>query len=158
MAAESFPVDTPGGPAKIAPATWRDLGALRTLEKVCFPKDAWPLFDLIGVLTLPNVVRLKATIGEQMVGFVAGDIRNSENLAWIVTIAVLPEYRGLGIAAGLLETCESRLMAPAVRLSVRRSNHSAIRLYRKAGYSEVGIWDGYYHDGEDALVMEKRLP
>ena len=131
---------------------------LRALEKRCFPKDAWPLFDLIGVLTLPDVVRLKAVVGEQMVGFVAGDIRNSKNLAWIVTIAVLPEYRGQGIAAALLETCEVKLPTPVVRLSVRRSNKAAIRLYQRAGYLEVGVWDGYYQDGEDAIVMEKQLP
>ena len=50
----------PGSLATIQPATWRDLNSLRHLERLCFPKDAWPLLDLVGVLTLPNVVRLKA--------------------------------------------------------------------------------------------------
>ena len=52
----------PGSSVVIEPATWRDLNALRHLEKVCFPLDAWPLWDLVGVLTLPNVVRLKAMV------------------------------------------------------------------------------------------------
>ncbi len=47
----------------IEPATLRDLGALRHLEQVCFPKDAWPLLDLIGVLTFRGVMRLKAVNG-----------------------------------------------------------------------------------------------
>jgi ribosomal-protein-alanine N-acetyltransferase len=44
----------------IAQATLRDLNALRKIERVCFPKDAWPLLDLISVLSFPGVVHLKA--------------------------------------------------------------------------------------------------
>jgi [ribosomal protein S18]-alanine N-acetyltransferase len=44
-----------------------------------------------------------------------------------------------------------------VRLSVRVSNESAIRLYLKLGYNKFGYWPSYYQDGEDALVMQKPL-
>lgn len=146
-----------GGQVEIVPASWRDLNALRHLEQVCFPLDAWPLWDLIGVLTLPNVVRLKAVAGEEMAGFVAGEVRRGQQLAWIATIGVLPEYRGRGIAAALLERCEALLEVPTVRLNVRVSNATAIRLYQRFGYQKVGLWPGYYQDGEDALVMEKEI-
>ena len=152
-----FPLAVPGSRSWITPANWRDLNALRHLEKVCFPQDAWPLLDLIGVLTLPNIVRLKATLNEQLIGFVAGDIRTSEKMAWIATIGVLPEYRGQGIGKTLLQACELRLPVPHVRLNVRVSNHIAIQLYEKTGYARVGLWPTYYQDGEDALVMEKPL-
>ena len=66
------------------------------MEQTCFPKDAWPLLDLIGVLTWPGVVRLKAVSDEQMVGFIAGDPRRMEGMAWIATVAVLPEYQRQG--------------------------------------------------------------
>jgi len=141
----------------IQPATWRDLNALRQVERVCFPKDAWPIWDLIGVLTLPNVVRLKAVVDDQMVGFIAGDIRPSQQMAWIATIGVLPAYRGRGIGTALLEVCEQQLSVDAVRLNVRVSNHPAIRLYKSFGYQQVGRWPHYYSDGEDALIMEKQL-
>jgi ribosomal-protein-alanine N-acetyltransferase len=141
----------------IEQATWRDLNALRSLEQVCFPLDVWPLWDLTGVLILPNVVRLKAVVHERMVGFIAGDLRPSERMAWIATIGVLPEYRGQGIGAALLEACENQLNLPKVRLNVRVSNHTAIRLYHRSRYYEVGIWPRYYHDGEDALILEKQL-
>ena len=149
--------DTPGSPAAIEPATWRDLNTLRHLEQACFPQDAWPLWDMIGILTLPNVVRLKATIDGKVVGFIAGDIRRSENRAWIATVGVLPEYRQRGIGQALISACERQLPVPAVRLSVRSSNQDAIRLYLHLGYQKVGLWKQYYQDGEDALVMEKAL-
>ena len=111
-----------------------------------------------GVLTLPNVVRLKALVGEQMVGFVAGDIRRGENVAWIATIGVMPEYRRRGIGRALLEACERRLDTSIVRLCVRQTNEAAIGLYEGLGYYQVSIWPGYYQDREDALVLEKKLP
>ena len=147
----------PGSAVLIELATWRDLNPLRHLEKVCFPHDAWPLWDLVGVLTLPNVVRLRAVVDSQMVGFIAGDLRPSERLAWIATLGVLPEYRGRGIGRSLLQACEQRLELPHVRLNVRISNQVAIQLYQTSGYQRAGIWPSYYQDGEDALIMEKDL-
>jgi ribosomal-protein-alanine N-acetyltransferase len=150
-------VTFPGSRFTIEPATWRDLNPVRELEKACFPLDAWPLWDIIGVLTVPNVVRLKAVAGERLVGFIAGDLRPSENMAWIATVGVLPEYRGQGIGTALLRACESRLRRKVerVRLCVRASNDTAIRLYLREGYGKVGIWPRYYQNGEDAEVMEK---
>ena len=147
----------PGSLATIQPATWRDLNSLRHLERLCFPKDAWPLLDLVGVLTLPNVVRLKAEADELMVGFIAGDIRSSQHLAWIATIGVLPGYRGRGIGRMLLEACEAQIQEPRIRLCVRASNQTAIQLYLNSAYQRAGVWPNYYQDGEDALVMEKKL-
>lgn len=140
----------------IEPASLRDLGALRHVEQICFPKDAWPLMDLIGVLTFPGVVRLKAVNGKQMVGFIAGDIRRLEGVAWIATVAVLPEFRSRGIGAALLQACEAQISVNRIRLCVRPSNDVAIRLYERFGYTKVGEWTRYYQDGESALVMEKR--
>jgi ribosomal-protein-alanine N-acetyltransferase len=136
-------------------ANWRDLNALRHLEQVCFPKDGWPLLDLIGVLTYPNVVRLKAVVQEKMVGFIAGDRREEGFLGWIATIAVLPEYRRQGIATALILECERQLHTAVVRLNVRRSNAEAISLYKQLGYVQIATWPGYYGDGEEALILEK---
>jgi ribosomal-protein-alanine N-acetyltransferase len=139
----------------IEPATLRDLGALRNLERICFPKDAWPLLDLISVLSFPGVIRLKAVKDRQMVGFIAGDIRRTEGIAWIATLAVLPEYQGQGIGAALLEACEAQITLGRIRLCVRPTNMPAIRLYERFGYQKVGEWTRYYEDNEAALVMEK---
>ena len=142
--------------AVIEQAGWRDLIPLRQLEQVCFPEDAWPIFDLIGVLTFPNVVRLKATHQGQMVGFIAGDVRGTERIAWIATIGVLPDYRGRGIGSKLLMACEQRLPVATIRLCVRLTNAPAIHMYQQHGYMKLDEWPRYYHDGESALVMEKK--
>ena len=141
----------------IQTANWRDLFPLSALEKVCFTQDAWPLLELMGVLTFPGVVRLKAVVADEMVGFIAGDPRRSEKTGWILTLGVLPVWRRKGIGFDLLRLCEQQLDMPVVKLTVRRNNQAALRLYEKMGYHQVDIWSRYYRNGEDGLVLEKRL-
>lgn len=139
----------------IVEANLRDLGELRKLEKDCFEVDAWPLVDLIAVLSFPGIVRLKAVIDGKMAGIIAGDLRRSADTAWIVTLGVRPMYRRLGIARRLLRECEQRLPVQKYRLSVRRSNWPALALYESEGYQQVDVWHHYYIDDEDGLVLEK---
>lgn len=132
-----------------------DISSLQKLERLCFQQDAWSLFDLVAVLSFPDVVRLKAVVGKQMVGFIAGDPRPSEKLAWIATIGVLPDHQNQGIGRALLEYCENQLNLPRIRLCVRPSNLSALSLYSSSGYQTIDRWKEYYNDKGDALVMEK---
>jgi ribosomal-protein-alanine N-acetyltransferase len=142
---------------EIQTASIRDLNALRKLEKACFEKDAWPLLDLIAVLTWPDIVRLKAMEDDMMIGFIAGEPRPSRNEFWIATIAVDPRYQRRGIGRQLLRACEGYSKIPRVKLAVRISNQPAITLYETEGYRTLDIWKGYYVDGEDGLVMGKKL-
>lgn len=141
----------------IQPASLRDLNALRKLEQACFEKDAWSLLDLMAVLTWPDVIRLKAVEGGEMVGFVAGDPRPSQDVGWIATIGVDPRYQHRGIGRALLRACEDQMKFSRSKLTVRMSNDNAISLYEQEGYRTVDIWKQYYNDGEDGLVMEKTL-
>jgi N-alpha-acetyltransferase 10/11 len=141
----------------IQPASLRDLNALRRLEQACFEKDAWPLLDLIAVLTWPDVIRLKAVENGELIGFVAGDPRSSEGATWVATIGVHPRYQRRGIGRTLLRACEQQTKLTRMRLTVRISNQGAISLYEKEGYHSIDIWKRYYNDGEDGLVMGKQL-
>jgi ribosomal-protein-alanine N-acetyltransferase len=141
---------------EIIAATILDLNALSKLEHVCFEKDAWPFLDLIAVLTFPDVVRLKAVEDGHMIGFAAGDKHNGDGIGWIATIGIEPNYRRRGIGRELLHACEAELRTDRIRLSVRASNDGAIQLYEKEGYQRVEVWQGYYNDGEAAIVMEKQ--
>jgi ribosomal protein S18 acetylase RimI-like enzyme len=145
----------PGSGITIESATWRDLKDLFQLEKVCFQLDAWPLLDILGVLTIPQVIRLKAVDQEILVGFIAVDLRRSQKTAWIATLAVLPAYRKSGIGSTLLQICEGEVNLPRIRLSVRQSNQPAIQLYQKHGYQQIEVWKKYYKGGDNALVFEK---
>ncbi|KAA3644610.1 MAG: N-acetyltransferase [Chloroflexi bacterium] len=142
---------------QIEEANWRDFNAVRQLEQRCFDKDAWPWWDMLSVLTLPNIVRLKATLGTEIVGFVMGDVRPEQRRAWVSTICVDPDFRRQGIGDRLLDEVEGRVNVPRMRLSVRKSNENAIALYERRGYQPVGQWPRYYRGGEDALIMEKAL-
>lgn len=138
-------------------ATIRDLSALRKLEKVCFEKDAWPVLDLIAVLTWPEVIRIKAVDEGMMVGFVAGEPRSSKKEFWIAMVAVDPLYQRRGIGRTLLRSCEQHAKLRQLKLAVRISNAAAISLYEQEGYRTVDVWKGYYVDGEDGLVMGKMV-
>ncbi len=141
----------------IQKVNWRHIFALNNLEKLCFKEDAWPFIELIGLLTFPGVVRYQAVVANEMVGFIAGDARINEKTGWILTLGVHPHWRRKGIAKDLLLLCEEEMRMLRVRLTVKRGNIPAVKLYQKLGYKQVDIWSKYYRDGEDGLVLEKIL-
>ena len=77
--------------------------------------------------------------------------------AHIVVIATRPNQRGKGIGELLLLATLSEALkidAENATLEVRKSNEVARALYRKYGFSEVGIRRRYYQDNrEDAIIM-----
>jgi len=91
----------PGSGIQIMPATWHDLRELYQLERICFQVDAWPMLDILGVLTLPQVLRLKAADENALIGFIAADLRRTQQTAWIATLAVLPQYQKAGLGSAL---------------------------------------------------------
>lgn len=139
----------------IETASFKDLNNLRELERICFPIDHWPLLDLIGVLSIPGIIRIKATYIDNFVGFIAGNINKKDSIGWITTIAVLPEFQNRGIAQRLLEECENRMNVAKIKLTVRKSNSKAIHLYEKNGYFIQEVWESYYIDGEEAILFQK---
>ena len=75
----------------------------------------------------------------------------------VLNLAVAAEERRKGVARALMEEAAirgRRAGAVLATLEVRRSNYSAIALYRALGYRQVGVRPNYYVDeGEDAIVM-----
>lgn len=158
-ARESVGENTVRGPNNeidIQPAGIWDLLDFQRLSRRCFSQDAWPWLDMLAALLTPNAECLKATRQGQTVGYVIGD-RREQGLGWIASIAVAPEVRRRGIGSTLLREAEQALCTPLVRLALRPSNEAALNLYRQHGYTAVNRWSAYYRDGEDALVMEKRM-
>ena len=80
----------------------------------------------------------------------------------ITNVAVHPAYRRRGVAremlAAVLDDAVRRSLS-VVGLEVRPTNAEARALYESFGFRVVGRRRGYYYDtGEDALIMEARLP
>ena len=91
-------------------------------------------------------------------------IRLSGKEAEIITIAIRPQFQGMGIGYSILfealqlikETeCEK------IFLEVEFTNTIAIRLYSKLGFEKCGLRKQYYKNlhgkNTDALIMEKGL-
>ena len=77
--------------------------------------------------------------------------------AHITILGIDPHYQRQGLGQvmlyALLKSAKARQLQWAT-LEVRVSNQSAIALYRKFGFKDVGRRKGYYQDtGEDALIL-----
>jgi len=81
--------------------------------------------------------------------------------AHVTNVAVLPEYRGMGIGELIMRTLidlAKKRGAVKMTLEVRKSNHVAQNLYTKLGFQPTGIRRGYYSDNnEDAIIMWKDI-
>ena len=74
----------------------------------------------------------------------------------IVSVAVMPEFRMLGVGYGLVERALSALSAQKADecyLEVRVTNTPAINLYKKMRFDVTRTIPRYYYDGSDAYVM-----
>ncbi len=93
-------------------------------------------------------------MGSEIAGY--GVIDRWEDHDHLISIAILPEHRRKGLGETLLLELEKRHASDrSLQLEVRQSNYAAIRLYSKMGYKRSGTSEGYYTDGEDAIIMEK---
>ena len=140
---------------EIRKAVLSDLGSAYRLDQVSFGKDAWTMMDYIGLFSFPGTEKFSAWVGGSFAGFAASELDKEENAVNLLTLAVSPEFRRQGIGASLLARCEKAFGRYPVYLYVDAENGPAIRLYRKAGYTQTDILRAYYMNGHDALVMEK---
>ena len=91
-------------------------------------------------------------------GFLLG--RTGLDEAELLTLAVAPEARRLGIGAALLSRFETEARtrgAVTAFLEVASDNAPAQALYRAAGWQDAGRRRNYYAAGIDAVVMRKDL-
>ena len=139
--------------------TLDDVPAVNALEQRLFPADAWPLHMFFDELSQTDTRRyLVAETASGIVGY-AG-LMCIEPIADVQTIAVVPEFEGLGIGSALL----TRLIGEAARrgaqdvlLEVRADNPRAQQLYLRFGFEQIHVRRRYYRDGVDALIMRLQL-
>ena len=81
--------------------------------------------------------------GDQLVGFITAGIANFHQtpMGWIIQVGSHPNWRGRGVAAGLITKVMRMLKAeglPYVELHVNDNNPGAKRVYEKLGFSVQG--------------------
>ncbi|HNA72021.1 MAG TPA: GNAT family N-acetyltransferase [Candidatus Obscuribacter sp.] len=75
-------------------------------------------------------------------------------------VAVSPDFRRRGVASDLIRHVMKmgrKLHKVRVTLEARKSNASAISLYKHLGFVKKRTIKAYYEDGEDGLFMEVTL-
>lgn len=130
-----------------------DLKDVYRIERLSF-KQPFPPSYLETLAYLSPKTFIIAIVDERIVGYSASVLKGQEG--HVLSIAVHPDYRGLGIGENLLRENIKRLKelgARRVVLEVGVSNMAAIRLYKKLGFEISGLLRNYYWDGEDAYKM-----
>ena len=140
-----------------------DLDPILAIEQLSF-QWPWSRRSFEGELSCQNafsyVVKLaQADKGEQVIAYAF--LRRMLDELHVLKIAVTPAQRRRGIANWFLNHCftmGAQQGANSVYLEVRLSNITAIKLYEKLGFREIGRRSNYYPDSkEDALVMMKDI-
>ncbi len=118
----------------------------------------WGEDEIYRLLIESNVVADRAVKGGGLIGFILS--RRAAGEAEIFSVAIAARWRGRGLARPLLDRHLRRLAGlgvTSVFLEVDEHNAPATRLYRRAGFREVGRRRGYYESGAAALVLRRDL-
>ncbi|MCX8168795.1 MAG: ribosomal protein S18-alanine N-acetyltransferase [Candidatus Methanomethylicia archaeon] len=145
----------------------KEIPKVMEINRKCLPENYTQSFFLQHYKKFPKAF-LVADVNNEVVGYVMCRVEygiSNFRFAFvkkghIISIAVLPEYRRVGIGYNLMIKSMEALKnygATEVYLEVRVSNYPAIRLYEKLNYKIVNKIIGYYADGEDAYVMAREL-
>ncbi len=152
MAAERGSVDVA---VHIAPMRRRHLRGVVRIEAQVYPRP-WSHSLFVSEIALrASRSYVVARVGREVVGY-AG-LMMSLTDGHVTTIAVDPQWHRHGIGTRLLLTLAYEAIdrgALAMTLEVRLSNQGAQEMYKRFGFTAVGVRKGYYADtGEDALIM-----
>ena len=132
------------------------VSAVAELEKICF-SDPWSEKSVRSELENPLSFWLVAVEGDRVAGYVGSQSVMGESD--MMNVAVHPDFRRRGIAEALILELIDGLKARenhCLTLEVRASNTSAIALYGKLGFTQVGLRKNYYRNPrEDALILRK---
>jgi len=145
----------------LSEASPRDAAGMAALHAASFQRG-WSDDEFERLLLERNVLAHRATAGPRLGGFILS--RRAAGEAEILSVAVDPAQRGRGVARALLDLHLRRLAGlgtQAVFLEVDENNEPARRLYRRAGFREVGRRPGYYRQDRDraatALILRRDL-
>jgi [ribosomal protein S18]-alanine N-acetyltransferase len=138
-----------------------DAPAIAALHATSFHRG-WAEEEIERLLIDHNVVAHRALIGTRLAGFVLSRLVAGE--AEILSIAVAVRARSRGLARRMLDLHLRKLAGLGIHtvfLEVGEDNGPAHRLYRRAGFREVGRRERYYQEQAGragaALVLRRDL-
>ncbi len=167
FATESKDIHSPDADGEAGPLSVRTLTAeyideILAIERRSFPAP-WSRALMLRTLEQKVAFNLGLFEGqetdERLVGYSYNFIVVDE--LHVLNIAILPDKRGLGFGRLLLTEVLTQAAERGVvyaMLEVRVTNLVAQTLYSSMGFRVGGLRRRYYRDnGEDALVLERRL-
>ena len=138
--------------------TLEDIPSAVQIEKECFSLP-WSENSFRDSLTREDTVFLVAIedgAKKEIAGYIGMYLSFDEGE--ITNVAVSPSYRRKGYGQGLLVAMKKEAIKAnlsSIFLEVRKSNGTAISLYTKEGFEEIGIRKNFYeHPVEDAIIMK----
>jgi ribosomal-protein-alanine N-acetyltransferase len=137
---------------------YEDILTISQLERECFKGECWSYSTLASCFENPAFYGLAVEDGGEIIGYggitVAADTSDLEN------ILITEPYRRCGLGNKLLKELldlAQKKGAEKTFLEVRVSNSPAMCMYLKNGFVGTYARTRYYSDGEDCLVMCKKL-
>ena len=141
-------------------ANAQDIPVMVSLDKQLFPYSPWSSGQYREEISAPTRHFIVALDGAQRIIGYAGVFALEGTAADILTVGVIPEHRGQGIARALMALITEWAKTQgsnAMMLEVKIDNLEAISLYETLGYIKLNIRKNYFGSGLDALVMRKDL-
>ena len=142
-------------------ASLDDVAALVEIENASFPGNRLDRRRFRYLLANAHGALLVDAMGDGLRGYVLLLFRVDAAIARLYSIATHPDHLGNGVGATLVDAAErqARLHGfTSLRLEIRADNAASLALFRGRGYREFGRHAAYYHDGMDALRLQKPLP
>ncbi|MDW5564056.1 MAG: GNAT family N-acetyltransferase [Methanomassiliicoccus sp.] len=146
-------------PVRMRDAGIEELPEVQRIENACFQEDRYSVEVLAAMLEEEGFETFLAEEGEVM-GSATVNYRPELVAAQLVSLAVLPQFRGRGVAKALLAEAEARVGrrgADRMVLQVSVTNVAGLNLYLHQGYVLDGMIGDYYGPGRDAYFMDKVL-
>ena len=137
-----------------------DLPVFVSLDKELFPYSPWSSSQYKEEFSAPTRHFVVAVDESQDIIGYAGVFAPGQAEADILTVGVVPEHRGKGIAKALMALITDWAKAQAsiaMMLEVKIDNPEAIGLYESLGYSKLNVRKDYFGAGLDAQVMRLEL-
>ena len=137
-----------------------DLAVFVSLDKELFPYSPWSASQYKEEFSSPTRHFVVAVDEQQSIIGYAGVFAPGAVEADILTVGVVPEHRGKGVAKELMALITDWAKdqgSTAMMLEVKTDNREAIGLYESLGYSTLNIRKDYFGAGLDAQVMRLEL-